>query len=235
MKRLRRFKPALLVIATAVTGCGTPPAMRPSEANTPPVKAMSCTEKSASARPPKNPIVELAWCIAETDDLYDPDHLFYETLGIKNYGASEGITWGVQAAAGTSESRHLPNGIGDFFFQRKSPKGLNEPGSRYLSFDINPQKSCLRMADIAATFGEDFWLSAIPISVPAPALAGASPTLQKPKLNPYGIFYKSPRLFMRDASGAVSFYFQYGECAVQVTLQRGLDLLTYRQLQERKK
>ena len=235
MKRLRRFKPVLLVIAAGVAGCGAPPVMQPSQAIAPTVKAMSCTERSASARPPKNPIVELAWCIAETDDLYDPDHLFHETLGIKNYGTSEGITWGVQAAAGTNERRHLPQGIGDFFFQRKSPKGVSEPGSRYLSFDINPQKSCVRMTDIAATFGEDFWLSAIPISVPSPAVTGTSPSIQKPKLNPYGIFYRSPRLFMKDASGAASFYFRHDECVVQVTLQRGLDLVTHRQFQERKK
>jgi hypothetical protein len=141
----------------------------------------------------------------------------------------------VQAAAGTNESKHLPKGIGDFFFKRRNPKALDEPGSRYLSFDIDPQKSCIRMADIAATFGEDSWLSAVPISVPAPALVGVSPPLQKPKLNPYGIFYKSPRLFMRDASGSVNFDFRYGECVVQVAVQRSLDLVSYRQLQERKK
>jgi len=231
MKRVRRLEPVLLVAAAAVAGCGAPPVAQAPKA--PAAKAMSCTERSAAARPPKNPIVELAWCIAETDNLYDPDHLFHETLGIRDYGTSEGITWGVKAGAGANKNKDLPKGIGDFFFTRKSPKGLNEPGNRYLSFDVDPRKSCVRMADIAATFGEDYWLSAVPISVPAPALAGASPSLQELKPNPYGIFYKSPRLFMRDASGSVNFDFRYGECVVHIDLQRSLDLVTYRRLQEK--
>ena len=226
MKRLLKLKIALLTMA-AIAGCGSPPSLQemesaPLQVNaSPSAVPLSCVERSAAARPPKHPIVELVWCIAETDELYDPDHLFHETLGIKNYSTSEGINWGLQAGANGKENAKLPGGV-RFLFMRKTPKGPNEPGDRYLSISMDYRNACVRMKDIAPTFGEYSWSMAVPIIIPSPALLGASSPSLKSKVNPYGIFFKSPRLFMNDASGSVSFTFNYEECVSHVSIQRDL-------------
>jgi hypothetical protein len=236
MKRLRDVE-LILLAAIAIAGCSAIPGTQtaevvPSASAAPLVMpAKSCVERSADAVPPKNPIVELAWCIAETDELYDSDHLFKETLGIKKYGISEGIVWGVQAGAYGKENPKLPKGV-SFLFMRKDPKGPNDPGNRYLSIDIDHQKFCVRRADIAATFGEDSWLSAVPVFVFGSVTASKTLSISKEKKNPYGIFFKSPRLFMRDASGSVDFFFQYGECITHLAIQRNLEFIDYRNYQK---
>jgi hypothetical protein len=176
MTEILKFKLALLT-TVAIAGCGSPPSLLQLEAvpleatATSTTNPMSCVERSAAARPPKHPIVELAWCIAETDELYDPDHLFHETLGIKNYSTSEGINWGLQAGANGKENAKLPGGV-RFLFMRKTPKGPNEPGDRYLSISMDYRNACVRMKDIAPTFGEYSWSMAVPIIIPSPALLG---------------------------------------------------------------
>lgn len=237
MIKILKFKIALLTIA-AIEGCGSPPSLQqtetvPSDATaTPGAVPLSCVERSAATRPPKHPIVELAWCIAETDELYDPDHLFHENLGIAKYGVSEGVTWGIQVGANAKENSRLPEGIRAFIFMRKNPKGIDQPGDRYLSFELNPKDFCVRITDVEATFGTDSWLSAVPLAIPAPKSDNISLAPLKNKKNPYGVFYKSPRLFMRDVSGQVSFYFAYEECVRNIAIQSSLDAFSYRKLQE---
>jgi hypothetical protein len=240
MKRLLKLKIALLTMA-AIAGCGSPPSLQemesaPLQVNaSPSAVPLSCVERSAAARPPKHPIVELVWCIAETDELYDPDHLFHETLGIKKYTTSEGVPWGIKTGAGANENTQLPAGIFSFIFERKTLKGIDEPGNRYLSISMGYPGVCVKTADVEATFGKDSWLTAVPIVVPSSASAGVLPLSSKSKVNPYGIFFKSPRLFMRDASGSVSFIFKNEECLSHITIQRNLDLFTYRKMQGIKK
>ncbi|MFZ3121503.1 MAG: hypothetical protein WA159_24660 [Variovorax sp.] len=183
--------------------------------------------------------MELVWCIAETDDLYDPDHLFHETLGIKNYRRLESVGSAIQALAGgrfhADEIRHLPTGLSGFFYTRSIPTTPETPGRRYLSLSVDPEKSCIRMEDIFATFGRDYRLSPVPIRVPSPTLPGTSPSHEPQKLNPYGVSYQSARLFGGHPSGYVSFRFDYGECVLDINLQRNLDLTTYQQQQGKQK
>ncbi|MGF6528376.1 hypothetical protein [Variovorax sp. PvP013] len=240
MKRPRKIN-LMLLLTAAIAGCSVPPRIQAVE--TAPLTATaslvmpakSCIERSAATLPPKHPIVELVWCIAETDELYDPGHLFSRTLGIKNYKTSEGITWGVQAAAGAEENAHLPKGMLSFLFMRKNPEGLKELGDRYLSIVLEPKVSCVRMEDVAAIFGKDSWLSAVPISVPNRSSNGLPRSTAIATSNPYGIFYKSPRLFMRDPSGLVDFDFRYEECVKHISIQRKLDLISYRNFQQEEK
>ncbi|MFZ3121501.1 MAG: hypothetical protein WA159_24650 [Variovorax sp.] len=179
--------------------------------------------------------MELAWCIAETDDLYDPGHLFNGTLAIKHYSTSEGITWGVQAGSrGSNDFQHLPKGVIGFLFQRKDPKELNEAGRRRFGFSIDPQKSCVTQDDIFATFGRDYWISPAPIKVPGVAPPGSASPRTGKAIAIYGLFYKSPRLFKGDSSGAVYFDFDYYECANYVRIQRDLDFITFRQRENHK-
>jgi hypothetical protein len=228
MKRLLKLKIALLTMA-AIAGCGSPPSLQEMESaplqvnGSPSAVALSCVERSAAARPPKHPIVELAWCIAETDELFDPDHLFHDTLGIEKYTTSEGITWGLKTGGDPNQNVKLPKGIRYFSFLRKIPKANSELGKRDFSIQLESKNSCVRMSDVMATFGADSWLTAVPIAIPSPATAVGSPSFVKRESNPYGIFYKSPRLFMRDASGSVSFFFRNEECVEYISLQRDLN------------
>lgn len=236
MKKLLQFELVMLTTAT-VAGCSALPNKQEIEAAPASVTAFlsaaptSCIERSAAALPPKHPIVELAWCIAETDELFDPDHLFRETLGISNYKTSEGITWGIKTGGDPDQNANLPKGIRYFTFLRRTPKGNGEPGNRNFSIDLEPKDSCVRMSDVVATFGVDSWLTAIPIAIPSPAVTGGAASSLKKELNPYGIFYKSPRFFRRDISGSVSFFFRNQECVDYISLQRDLNFNSYLKLQ----
>ena len=234
MKRLRRFEVALLTLATVVSvaGCGVlPETLKPNTSTT-----KSCAAHSAETRAPKHPIVELAWCIAARDDLYDPDHLFHETLGIRNYYTSpEPVPWGIQVRADGEEIRHLPAGIRGFSFQRQNPEKPHEPGLGYLSFNVDPQNSCVRMEDIFATFGEDYRLSQVPISIPASPAPTAPPTSQQPRVNPYGISYRQAHFFRARQSGSVNFDFSYKECLQHIDVQRNLDFIAHGRQQGGKK
>jgi hypothetical protein len=239
MTEILKFKLALLT-TVAIAGCGSPPSLLQSEAvpleatATSTTNPMSCVERSAAARPPKHPIVELAWCIAETDELFDPDHLFHDTLGIEKYTTSEGITWGLKTGGDPNKNVKLPKGIRYFTFQRTSPKGNSEPGLRNLLIDLDYQKVCVKMPDVKATFGDDSWLSPIQVSAPAPANKNF-PFASREISGPADIFYKSPRLFMRDISGSVSFDFRNNECVEHISIQRALDFNTYLKMQGIKK
>ena len=225
MKQSRRFTPAILIVAAAIAGCSAPPIAQAPKASTPAATPVSCTERSAAARPPKNPIVELAWCIAETDNLYDPDHLFHETLGLKDYGTAE-VPWGTRAFAGDKREQfdHLPVGILGFEYTRKSPEAHQAYGDRYFSFELDPKKACVRMEDIFATFGQDFRLSQVPISVPSPASNPVPNSTEQIERNPYGISYRTPALFRSDSRGSVNFDFRHETCLLHVDLQRSVGL-----------
>ena len=221
MKVFRKLGPTLLITFFAIAGCVNPQVSSPSKGNASRVDASSCTERSAAAGPPKNAIVELAWCIAETDNLYDPDHLFHKTLGIKDYGIAE-VPFGVRAFAGGNHENfdRLPVGILGFQYMRNNPEVPQTNGDRYLSFGIDLKKSCVKLEDVFATFGRDFEVSPVPIKVPSPAVPGTS-VGTAPKISSiFGVFYKSPGVFIDDSSAFVQFTFDYFECANHISIQR---------------
>jgi hypothetical protein len=220
-EQLQAIKAALLalVMAVSVAACGVLP--RVSNFNS--SAATSCAVQSAEARPPKHPSVELAACIARTDDLSDPDRLFHETLGIKNdrnYGASKNVPWGISVGEGTAE--HLPAGIESFFFQRVDVDKFTIGGKRHFTIDVASSKSCVTLADVIATFSDGYSVSPRPIVAPAPALPGVvpSPPAQTGKFP--GIFYVAPRFFKGASNGRVHFDFGYYECARRINVQRDL-------------
>jgi hypothetical protein len=220
-EQLHAIKATLLalVMAVSVAGCGVLPGVSSSNPST----ATSCAVQSAEARPLKHPIVELAACIARTDDLSDPDRLFHETLGIKNdhnYGASKNVPWGISVAEGTAE--HLPEGIRWFFFQRVDVEKLTIGGKRHFTIDVAPSKSCVTLADVVATFGDGYAVSPHPVIAPAPALPGATPAFPAKTGKFPGVYYLAPRLFKGPSNGRVHFEFDYYECANRINVQRDL-------------
>lgn len=183
---------------------------------------VSCAEQSTQAKPPKNALVELAWCIAHSDDLTNADHLFHQTLEIASFSRSEGIRWGVQAGVRTDRepNSRLPAGIVGFLYQRVDPTSVYPRGRRYLDFGINRKVSCVTREDVFATFGRDFSRPPEPPVAPAPLQAGASPPTPAPKQHDiYAAEFRSPRLFSGDPNGSVTFRFDYKECAEHVAIQ----------------
>jgi hypothetical protein len=239
MKIFKKFE--VLIAALAVAGCSGPLSVQkmgtaPLAATVPPaVSANSCIERSAAALPPKNPVVELVWCIAETDELYDPNHLFRQTLGVAKYSVREVVAGGVRASSDGENNIYLPRGMSSLNFIRRDPKGPHEPGNRNFYIETNHNDVCITMEEVKATFGENWWLSPIPIAVPIGAVGGAPSPSLKEKLNPYGIFFKSPKLFMGDVSGSVDFEFEYQKCVRHISVQRRLDLIEYRTFKREEK
>ena len=227
MKQLHAFKAVLLALATAVSvaGCGVLPGVSNSNSST----AASCAVQSAEARAPKHPIVELAWCIARTDDLSDPNRLFHETLEIKNdrdYSGSRNVPWRISAGAGKAEDlQHLPAGVSNFYYTRADDDRPRIGGERYLSFAVDIRKSCVTLADVVATFGDGFTVPPHRTVAPAVASPGVvpSPPFQTGKLQ--GIFYVTPRFFKGPRNGRVEFDFSYYECVGRITVQRDLESL----------
>ncbi|SDJ06821.1 hypothetical protein [Variovorax sp. OV700] len=227
MKQLRAFKALLLALAAAVSvaGCGVLPGGSNFNSST----TASCAVQSAEARPPKHPIVELAWCIARTDDLSDPNRLFHETLEIKNdrdYSESRNVPWRISAGAGNAEElQHLPAGVSNFYYTRADDDRPRIGGKRYFSFAVDIRKSCVTLADVIATFGDGFTVSPHRTVAPAVALPGVvpSPPFQTGKLQ--GIFYVTPRFFKGPSNGRVEFDFSYYECVGRITVQRDLESL----------
>ncbi len=223
MKQLHAFKAVLLALATAVSvaGCGVLPGVSNFNSST----AASCAVQSAESRPPKHPIVELAWCIARTDDLSDPNRLFHETLKTKNDrddSESRNVPRRITAGAEAEELQHLPAGVGNFYYTRADDDRPRFGGKRYFSFDVDIRKSCVTLADVIATFGDGFTVSPHRTVAPAVALPGVVPTppFQTGKLQ--GIFYVTPRFFKRPSNGRVEFDFSYYECVGRITVQRDL-------------
>ena len=228
MKQLHAFKAVLLALATAVSvaGCGVLPGGSNFNSST----TASCAVQSAKARPPKHPIVELAWCIARTDDLSDPNRLFHETLKIKNdpddsesRNVPRRIPAGAEAEA--EELRHLPAGVSNFYYTRADDDRPRFGGKRYFSFAVDIRKSCVTLADVIATFGDGFTVSPHRTVAPAVALPGVVPTppFQTGKLQ--GIFYVTPRFFKGPRNGRIEFDFSYYECVGGITVQRDLESL----------
>ncbi|MDP9931270.1 hypothetical protein [Variovorax paradoxus] len=228
MKQLRAFKALLLALAAAVSvaGCGVLPGGSNFNSST----TASCAVQSAKARPPKHPIVELAWCIARTDDLSDPNRLFHETLKIKNdrddsesRNVPRRIPAGAEAEA--EELRHLPAGVSNFYYTRADDDRPRFGGKRYFSFAVDIRKSCVTLADVIATFGDGFTVSPHRTVAPAVALPGVVPTppFQTGKLQ--GIFYVTPRFFKGPRNGRIEFDFSYYECVGGITVQRDLESL----------
>lgn len=224
MAQSHPFKALLLAGVTAfcVAGCGAVP----EASNSRPSTAGSCAVQSAEARPPKHPIVELAACIARTDDLLDPDRLFHETLGIKDYGGLGVTSWGIQAGVGRRSDRnsleHLPSGVDGFLFQRVDVEKFTVGGKRYLTVSLAPSRSCVTLADVVATFGNGYAISPHPVVAPAPALPGviSFPPAKAGKFP--GVYYSAQRLFNGPVNGAVHFDFDYDECAHSIYVQRDL-------------
>jgi len=228
MKQLRAFKALLLALAAAVSvaGCGVLPGGSNFNSST----TASCAVQSAKARPPKHPIVELAWCIARTDDLSDQNRLFHETLKIKNdpddsesRNVPRRIPAGAEAEA--EELRHLPAGVSNFYYTRADDDRPRFGGKRYFSFAVDIRKSCVTLADVIATFGDGFTVSPHRTVAPAVALPGVVPTppFQTGKLQ--GIFYVTPRFFKGPRNGRIEFDFSYYECVGGITVQRDLESL----------
>jgi hypothetical protein len=240
MRRIQSLKPKAALLAVGLLGIACSSA--PSKDTAPPQASLSpeisCAAKSKRTQAPRNSIAELVWCVAATDNLWDPDHLFGKTLDIKSFSTSAGITWGIQAAAGGSghpdRVQHLPDGIEVILYQRMDPKGLTQPGHINVDFSIDPAKSCVTLRALAETFGSEYWLMAEPVVAPAPALPGAPQPFRR-ESQIYGIFFKSPRLFMGDPSGQVNFRFQHTNCVRSVTVHRSLSLSAYRRFQEQSK
>lgn len=223
MQRLRNFGIAIvaLTISWLAVGCKTSPRESPSKQadRMQEISAATQVEVVAPERT-KNQIVELAWRIAESDNLSDPDSLFRQTLAINSFNLTK-ESWGVLASAGgesrEEEVQNLPNGIRGFFYFHRID--LNGPdGRRYLIFSIDSKKSCVTLEDVAASFGKNFW--------PQPHLPPpASPSLPAPDHKPgatYGISYKSPHFFMKDSIEIVNFTFEYQECVSSISIQRAL-------------
>ncbi|QGW84645.1 hypothetical protein [Variovorax paradoxus] len=226
MKQLHVFKAVLLALAMAVSvaGCGVLPGVSNFNSST----AASCAVQSAEARPPKHPIIELAWCIARTDDLSDPNRLFHETLEIKNgrnYSESRNAPRRIPAGVEAEELQHLPAGVGNFYYTRADDDRPKFGGKRYFSFAVDIRKSCVTLADVIATFGDGFTVSPHRTVAPAVALPGVVPTppFQTGKLQ--GIFYVTPRFFKGPRNGRIEFDFSYYECVGGITVQRDLESL----------
>jgi hypothetical protein len=238
MKRLRDVG-SILLAAIAIAGCsvisGTQTAEVVPSASAVPLAmpAKSCIERSASTLPPKHPIVELAWCIAETDDLYDPDKLFRKTLKIDNYKIFKQDI-GIRAfnLENSQQFKCLVDGVAGFEYTRTLPEEVDRPGNRYLSFNVDSKKACVKMSDVEATFGKDYWFSAVPIAVSNSAAKSMAMSALNKNSNPYGVSYKSPRLFMGDVNGAVNFDYEYKECIRSINIQRRLDSISYLKIQQ---
>lgn len=221
MAQWHPFKARLLagVTALSLAGCG----VLPEASNSSTAMAGSCAVQSAEVQAPKHPIVELAACIARTDDLTDPDRLFHETLEIKNdrnYGASKNVPWGISVGAKTG--KHLPSGIELFFYQRVDVDKFTIGGKRHFTIDVRPAQSCVTLSDVIATFGDGYRVSPRPVVAPAPDMPSViSPPPSKTGKFP-GVYYVAPRLFKGPNNGRVHFEFDYYECANRINVQRDL-------------
>lgn len=224
MAQSHPVKATLLAAVTAlcVAGCG----VVPEGSNSSPSAAGSCAVQSAEARPPKHPIVELAACIARTDDLLDPDRLFHETLGIKNYGELDRTSWGIQAGVGrrsqSGEMQHLTNGVNGFLLQRVDVEKFTIGGKRHLSIDMDRAVACVTLRDVISTLGNDYAISPHPVIAPAQALPAVISTQSSRIDKVPGVYYSTQRLFKGPSTGRIHFDFGYDECARRISVQRDL-------------
>lgn len=224
MAQWHPFKARLLAGAAAlsIAGCG----VVPEASNSSTATAGSCAVQSAKARPPKHPIVELAACIARTDDLSEPDRLFHETLGIKNYGEVGRTSWGIQAGVGrrsqSGEMQHLTNGVDGFLLQRVDVEKFTIGGKRHLSIDMDRAVACVTLRDVISTFGDDYAVSPHPVIAPSPASPAVISTRPSRIDKVPGVYYSTQRLFKGSGNGRVHFDFGYDECARRISVQRDL-------------
>ncbi|WP_431127418.1 hypothetical protein [Variovorax paradoxus] len=232
MKQLRSLKPMLLVVAAAVAGCSFPLVAQAPDASAPAAKAMSCAERSADARPPTHPIVELVRCVAATDDLYDHEHLIDETLRIQSgrrYRESKNI-WGISVVIDggrhqTNEIRHLPEGIIELSYSRidldlglgAGEKGRKFRKKRYLAFDTSSEKICIRPEDIFSVFGRQSSFAPTPIMLFALAIVpGTTPSAPSiPRIS-----YTASNFFAGDGSGSIDFEFSDKGCVSLIAIWR---------------
>lgn len=224
MAQWHPFKARLLAGAAAlsIAGCG----VVPEASNSSTATAGSCAVQSAKARPPKHPIVELAACIARTDDLLDPDRLFRQTLGIKkdrHYGGSDEVARGIAIGVNEAEAiQRLPEGIRSLFFQSIAVGKSTIGGRRELTINVVTSKSCVTLADVVATFGNGYAVSPHPVVAPAPALPGVISFLPAKTGKFPGVYYMAQRLFNGPINGTVHFDFDYDECVRRIYVQRDL-------------
>lgn len=173
-------------------------------------------------------IAHLAWCVAEKDNLRNPDDLFRKTLSIKNYSMADGITWGVQAGAGSANApiESLPSGISSILYQRVDPRPTSYPAAGHisLSIELRPSMTCVTLNDLTEAFGHVYWLNERPVVAPSAAVARESLTSAS---NIYGVIFRSPKLFSGHPSGRVSFDFEYTPCVRSFTIYRDMDLKNY--------
>lgn len=230
MQRRSPALPAAVFASLLVTACSSAPSTDGALLRAGPTAETTCAASSKAAPLPRHPIAELAWCIAAKDNLWSPEHLFHDTLAIPKYTTSEGITWGIQAGAGSKNTpiENLPEGVASILYQRVEPKINSHPAPGHINLvvDLVPSTNCLSLESLTAIFGSEYWLMEQPLVAPVPVLPGARLSHERAR-GIYGVIFKSPRLFMGNPSGRVNFRFEYTKCAKNFTVYRDLDLQSH--------
>lgn len=206
----------LSIACIVAAGCAQNPTKQ--ETTAMPIAPVSTAigPSSFPAPNPQHPLVEFIWHIAATDDLRDPQHLFVETLGVKNFSGV--ATYPTHIRANTKAMATWPAGLEDASYMRVDAKDPQTPGHRDLDFTIDTTLACVRFDDLFATFGKDYWLPPAPIIAPYPSSA---PPGNPPKKdhNISSMVFKSPYLFQGDPEGFIRFRFDYHHCANAVFLR----------------